>query len=180
MAKTKVIAIVASAALVAVLGLSACGNQASSNSSASSSSATSSSASAEPSSASAESSSSASTSASSASAEDFLVSWRGTLDDGTLVNFIVSDDGKNAGIVLTQDGAEQPKKWVGALTTAEDGTMTITDAKSKDTVSFKFGEFTKDAPVAIEVEGYGKGELKPLTAADWKIVSYLEKLGKQK
>jgi len=171
MARKKIIAIMASAALVAMLGLSACGNQAQSSSSESDSAATSGSDSTT-------SSSSASESASPASAEKFLVSWQGTLADGTLVNYIISDDDKNGGLALTKDGTAEPKKWLGAMTLAEDGTATITDGTTKETVSFKLGALAEDGTVAIDVEGYDKGEIKPLTAADWHIAAAIEELGK--
>ena len=171
MAKSKIIAIAASAALVAMLGLCACGGQSASSSaksSASSSAATSSSASA--------SSSTAATNASAQSAEKTLVSWQGALVDGTLVDFISSDDGKNGGFVLTKSNSAEPKRWLGAMTIAEDGKVSITDDTSKETISFTRTGVTTDGAVTIDVEGYGKGALVPMTAADWQRVAEAEKL----
>jgi len=171
MVKTKIIAIMASAALVAVLGLSACGSQGQSSSSASSSSATSGAAAAP-------SSAAVSEIESSVLAELTVVSWQGALADGTLVDYISSEDGTNGGFVLTKDDTTEPKKWLGAMTTTEDGTVTITDDATKESVSFKLVGITEDGAVAIEVEGYGKGALMPLTAADWQRIAEVEELSK--
>ena len=187
MAKSKFIAIVASAALVAMLGLTACGGQASSSAakSASASSAAASSASASASASSSASSSttssassaSASASTASASAEETLISWQGALVDGTLVDYISSDDGKNGGFVLTKKNAE-PQRWLGAMTTTEDGKVTITDDNTKEVVNFTLTGATRDGAVTIDVEGYGQGALVPMTAADWKRVAEAEELAK--
>ena len=151
MVKTKFIAIAAAAALAAMLGLSACGGQASS--SAASSSAT-------------------------PSAEELIISWQGALTDGTLVDFISSDDGANGGLVLTKDANQEPKRWLGAMTTTADGKSTITDDTTKETINFTLTGMTEDGAVTIEVEGYGKGAIVPMTAADWARVAEAEELAK--
>ena len=185
MMKSKLIAIAASAALVAAFGLSACGGQAASSSASTSSandavgsSEAASSAAATSSSAADASVSSAATSSDSTSAEDMVISWQGALVDGTLVDFICSDDEANGGFVLTQSGSAEPKRWLGSMTTSADGTVTITDDQTKDTISFTRSEVAEDGAVTIDVEGYGKGAIVPMTAADWQRVAEAEELAK--
>ncbi|MBQ9043482.1 MAG: hypothetical protein IJ111_11810 [Eggerthellaceae bacterium] len=176
MVKTKFIAIAASAALVAMLGLSACGGQAASSSASTASSSAEASSSAASSAASSSAASSAASS-SAASAEDLIVSWQGALVDGTLVDYISSDDGANGGLVLEKQGTE-PKRWLGAMTTTNDGKVTITDDTSKEAISFTLSDITEDGAVLIEVEGYGKGAIVPMTAADWARVAEAEEIAK--
>ena len=109
-------------------------------------------------------------------AEYTLISWQGALKDGTLVDFICSDDGKNGGFVLTKDKKTEPKRWLGALTATAEGKVTITDDNTKEAVSFTLVKATKDGAIAIDVEGYGKGAIVPMSAADWKRVAEAEKL----
>ena len=116
-------------------------------------------------------SSSAANSSATPSAEELIVSWQGALTDGTLVDYISSDDGKNGGFVLTKDANQEPKRWLGAMTTSNDGKVTITDDTSKETVNFTLSGVTQDGAVLIDVEGYGKGALVPMTAADWQRVA---------
>ena len=80
--------------------------------------------------------------------------------------------------MLTKDATAEPKRWLGAQTTSADGEVTITDAPSKESVSFKLADATNDGAVTIEVDGYGKGAIVPMTAADWKKVAEVEELGK--
>ena len=178
MAKTKFIAIVAAAALAAMLGLSACGGQASSSAASSSSGSSAAASSSASASSSEAASSSASASASSAAAEDTVVSWQGVLVDGTLVDFISSDDGKHGSLVITKDSAQEPKRWVGEMTTSDDGKATITDDTSKETINFALTGFVKDGAMLVDIEGYGQGALVPMTAADWKMVAEAEELAK--
>ena len=56
--------------------------------------------------------------------------------------------------------------------------MTITDDTSKESVSFTLVALANDGTAVIEVDGYGKGALVPMTAADWKKVAEVEELGK--
>lgn len=172
MAKKKITAIVASAALAAMLGLTACGGQAAS----SSASAAASSSAAETSAAA--SSSNAAASTTSPSAEDTIISWQGALVDGTLIDYITSDDGKNGGFVLTKNDKEEPKRWLGTLTASNDGKITITDDTTKESISFTLEDADTSGAVTIDVEGYGKGALVPMSAADWQRVAEAEELKK--
>lgn len=160
MAKTKFIVVAAIAALAAMLALSACGGSAASSSAKSSSAAA--------------SSSTASSTSSSASAASTLVSWTGALVDGTFVNYVSSDDGKTGAFVLTKAKGADSKTWAGAMTLTSDGKVTITDDKTKEVINFNLIGASKDGTVAIEVEGYGKGAVVPMTAADWQKVAEAE------
>ena len=111
-------------------------------------------------------------------AEDVLISWQGALEGGTLVDFIYSDDGKNGGFVLTKDRNTEPTRWLGTLSATPDGKVTITDDTTKDSVTFQLLKITEDAAITIDVEGYGKGAIVPMTAGDWKRVAEAEELAK--
>lgn len=180
MARSKFIAIAAAAALAAMLGLSACGGQAASSSAASSAASSGSAAASSAAASSAAASSAAASSAAGgnifAAAEKTLVSWQGALVDGTLVDFISSNDGKNGGFVLTKKDGADSKRWLGAMTADGNGTVTITDDNTKESVSFKLTNVTKEGAVLIDVEGYGKGAVVPMTAADWARVAEAEAL----
>lgn len=163
-----------------MLGLSACGGQTSSSSESTDSSSSTETSSTETSNTEASSSEGSSSSSSSSSsstptsAEDILISWQGALVDGTLVDYISSEDGKNGSLVLSQANAKEPLRWLGAMTTTDDGTVTITDDQSKETVSFQLDSVTREGAVTIDVEGYGKGALVPMSAADWQRVAEAE------
>ena len=168
MNKTTAMGIAASAALAATLGLSACGGQpANSSSSAASSS-------------SASASSSASTSSSSADAtedDNKIVDWDGALTDGTTVSYIESKDLKNAALSVTPAGSSEMKTWMGASTVVEeDGQVkqTITDDSTKESIVITWASLTKEGAVEIEIEGYGKGAVVPLTMADYKKIGKLQ------
>ncbi len=177
--KTTFNAIAATAALAVTLGLGACGGQAASSStSAASTSSEATSSAAVTSEATTSAAATSSASASSVSPEEVLISWQGALEDGTLVDFINSEDGTNGGFVLTKSNAEEPQRWLGAMTTTADGKITITDDTSKESISFTLTELTDDGAVVIEVEGYGKGALVPMTAADWQRVAEAEEYAK--
>lgn len=80
--------------------------------------------------------------------------------------------------MLTKDATTEPKRWLGVQTTSEDGKVTIIDDASKESVSFTLVALANDGTAVIEVDGYGKGALVPMTAADWKKVAEVEELGK--
>lgn len=170
MVKTKILAITASAALLAAAGLTACGGQTPSSSSASTNTSASSSAANSNANSNASKSNSNAASPASKKAEETLVSWQGALTDGTIVDYISSDDGKNGGFVLTKvdaNGKEDAKKWLGAMTATDDGKVTITDDETKEAISFKIVDIAKDGTATIDVEGHGAGVIVPMSAADW-------------
>ena len=178
MARSKFMAIAASAAIAAMLGLSACGGQPASSSAASSAAASSATAASSAAASSAAASSAAASSAaasSAAAADDTIISWQGALVDGTLVDFISSDDGKNGGFVLSKNDNSEPMRWLGAMTTEGDK-VTITDDTSKKSISFTRSADDSEGAITIEVEGYGKGAIVPMTAQDWQHVAEAEQL----
>ena len=114
-----------------------------------------------------------------ASAEETFISWQGALVDGTLVDYISSDDGKNGGFVLeNRMKGEEPKRWLGTRSVDADGKITITDDGTGASICFILGEKPEDGALLIDVEGYGKGALVPMTAADWQRVAEAEELRK--
>jgi len=53
------------------------------------------------------------------------------------------------------------------MATGDDGTITITDDTSKESISFKLSDATEGNAKVIEADGYGKGVLVQMTVADW-------------
>lgn len=172
MGKSKFIAIAASTALAAMLGLSACGGQAASSSASATASGSASAAS------SASASSSAASSSSASDLETAKASWAGVLVDGTLVTYLENADGKHASFALTQAGSTENMTWTGEEVVSAGGKVAITDDKTKETVNFTLTTLTQDGVLAIDLEGYAKGALVPMTAADWKAIADAEEYAK--
>ena len=172
MVKTKAVAIIASAALVATLGLSACGGQtpsgSTSSSSSSSSTTNSNTASANTNTSANSNTSNKSTSSSSSKASNEIVSWEGITEDGTLVSYMSSDDGTLGAISLSQMDSNVTKSWMGDMVLDSSGKVTITDETTKDTISFTVTDITKDGAAEITLEDHGKGILAALTEKDYK------------
>lgn len=188
MAKSKIMAVAAAAALAAMLALSACGGQATS-SSAASSSATSGSASASSASSSATASSSASSAAASSSSATSgstslasqlkkIVAWTGALENGSLVSYTGNKDGTQAALSIASAGSNDTKTWKGATTfTEENGTIkqSITDDATNEAINFTWTGMTKDLTLMIDIEGYGKGALVGITISDYRKLLEAEK-----
>ena len=174
--KKKIIALAATGALVAAVGLTACSNSgtASSTSSSNSSNTTASTSSNASSSANANANANASANANTASSSSStaktaeVVAWKGALTDGAIVTYVANDDGTKAALSIEPANGEKAKVWTGDMTTAADGTITITDDTSKEAVKFILAGMTGDGVALIDMspDGYGKGALVPLTAKD--------------
>ena len=109
--------------------------------------------------------------------DDFsqVVSWDGALEDGSLVSFMNSEDGKQAALSISQLGSTETKTWMGSAAVTDDGKVTITDSSTKDTVTIKVNSTKEDGTAEIEIEGYGKGTVVQFTAADYQLIGQLEK-----
>lgn len=162
MTKTKFLAIAASAALVAMLGLAACGGGSSSASSAASSASASSAASSAASASAAAESSAASesaaaeseaaeseaaesaeaTSAAAASTEKVDVSswtsaWMGASDKGETFYYAESPDASQGAMLVYDPSTNKYVSYVGAISQPEEGYVRITDIQSGNALQFE-------------------------------------------
>lgn len=163
MVKSKISVLAVSASLVATLGLCACGGQSANNANNAAPANTE----ATTETTTTEATTDAASSTSTDSQDNPIISWEGALEDGTLVSYMESDDGKNAAIAITPAGASEAKTWSGAETAPEDDKVTIVDDKTKETISFTLTSVTEDGAVTIDIEGYGKGVIVPFTKKDF-------------
>ena len=164
--KKKLVALATAGALVAAMGLTACGNSGTSSSNASNSNASVNASNTANSSSSNAASNASNSSATTPKAAE-IVCWRGTLSDGAAVTYIESNDGKQAAIAIEPEKSE-PKTWAGELKVAADGKATIVDDDTKNEIHFVLDGITKDAVAVIDFsqDGYGQGALVPLTAEE--------------
>lgn len=168
MSKSKLAAIASSAALVAALGLCACGGQAANDQASSDSSVSTEVTVSTDNTSNAIDTTSADDATSDTEADDeAIISWQGTLEDGSQVDYISSADEANGSLVIESADPTQSKSWLGSKTSTADGKQTITDDETKETVTFTLSDVADDGTMQIDIEGYGKGTLNPLTAADW-------------
>ena len=168
MLNSKVVAIASSTALVAVLGLCACGGQAT-NDSASSDSSTSTEeiANTKDTSNAIDTTGTDDATSDTQADDEAVISWRGTLEDGSQVDYISSADEANGSLVIESADSSNTDRWLGAKTTDADGKTTITDDETEETVTFTLSDVADDGTMGIDIEGYGKCTLNPLTASDW-------------
>ena len=172
--KTKFLTIAASAALVAMLGLAACGGSSSSASSASASassaSASASSASASTASASAESASASSAEASSAAASSAASSdkvdvsswtdaWMGVSDKGETFYYAESPDGTQGAMLVYDPSTNKYVSYVGSTSQPAEHYVRITDIQSGNALQFEVTAADEAGNVVIDLGELGKAVL---------------------
>ena len=178
--KTKFLAIAASAALVAMLGLAACGGGSSSASSASASSAAASSATASSAAASsaaasteaesseaaesAEAESAEASSAAAASGETVNVStwtdaWMGVSDKGETFYYAESPDGTQGAMVVYDPSTNDYVSFVGNTSNPQEGYVRIDDVKSGLSLQFEVTAGDEEGNVVIDLGEQGNAVL---------------------
>ena len=179
--KSKFLAIAASAALVAMLGLVACGGGSSSASSASANSASASSAAASSEAASSEAAASeeaaseeaasseaaASEEASSAAADSgekvdissWTNAWMGVSDKGETFYYAESPDGSQGAMVVYDPSTNNYVSFVGNTSTPQDGYVRIDDIQSGNALQFEVTAADKEGDVVIDLGDQGNAVL---------------------
>ncbi len=170
MVKSKISVLAVSASLVATLGLCACGGQSANNANNAAPANTE----ATTETTTTEATTDAASSTSTDSQDNPIISWEGALEDGTLVSYMESDDGKNAAIAITPAGSSEAKRWMGAETDTGDNKVTITDDTTKESITLTLTKASADGTAEIEVEGYGKATIVPFTVNDYVVLESLK------
>lgn len=146
--KNKAMAIIASAALSASLGLAACGSASSATSSTTSSTESTTSV------------ASAAKEGSTAAKYSFARAWVGM--SGNAVMYYYEDAAQQTGAVLIyHQDASTYEQWIGRMTTSAEGQVTITDTESNTTISFAITSANDDGTITIKIGDGTEASLSP-------------------
>ncbi len=90
--------------------------------------------------------------------------WEGTLSDGSTVDYMDDAAAKEATLSVVKADMSDGNVWSGKVK-VENGKSTITDNESKKTITFTVVS-SDDKGTSLDIEGYGKVDLKPVTGGD--------------
>ncbi len=160
--KTKLMAIAASAALVAMLGLAACGGGSSSASSSAASAASSNASTAATSQSATATASNATTTAASGQTVDvssWTDAWMGVSDKGETFYYAESPDGSQGAMLVYEPSTNQYVSYVGDTSTPQEGYVRITDIQSGNALQFEVTAGDKEGNVVIDLGDLGNAVL---------------------
>lgn len=168
-------AVAASAALVATLGLAACGGGGAAQSSSSAS---------EPASSAAQQSSASAQSTaqvSSVDAYDLTSAWIGMGDD-SMTYYFESSDQQTGAVLIYYTGDSTYERWIGVLEVMDGDQRQITDVESGEMLAFSLTENAKDDILEFETADGFKADLSPSTIEEVggvldEVSSYATKVG---
>ena len=88
-------------------------------------------------------------------------------------------DGSQGALVIAPEGSADMKTWTGKVSNA-DGKVTITDDKTKESITVTVTKAEDDGALTIESDEHGKGVLVKMTVGDWMALNEKAKDSKAK
>ena len=98
--------------------------------------------------------------------ENATIYWEGTLPDGSYVGYMGDQESTDAGLSITKADFSAAETWAGVATPNDNGSITIKDTETGKTVTCSFSDIVPETSMTIDIEGYGKAALTPVTGAD--------------
>ena len=96
-----------------------------------------------------------------------ILYWEGKASDGQDVCYMHNDETSAATLAITKPDASDGKYWSGKAA-QKDSAVTITDDKSKETVTLTVVDAPADfSSLKVNIDGYGEVDMKPTTQAEF-------------